>query len=403
MNSVKEFVIQKINPDSIQLREIQRDQIMMMRGSFQAEFIAGEILQISVTQIEPKRKTNWLHGQILNTKLNPDLPAKSDLEIQALAEGHFYFLHPKSWQKVESKFNKAYSLLQKGKLDRAEDLFFQVLIDVPDYVDAYNHLGVLAFRRKAWQVMLKYYKVAFQICRAKITDDFTGELRWVLPSNQVFYRTVHGYALALIRMEQLNNAVVLCEWLQTLDPSDYLGIGRLLVDLYLKLGQFEKLIQYFTKHGVYHLDYYVLMFAYFQLGKFEKSAECFLRAIRYNPYFCQLLSGRAVEANVNEITVLPQGSYAEALVYFQENQKLWEKATFLLEFVFKLMKIPPIAAYLAQLNQNDTQRIKLSKNKNRDSMVARSSLSDEMIEQVLTRTDLQQIINSTSATDFKLM
>ncbi len=251
--------------------------------------------------------------------------------------------------------------------------------------------------------MLKYYKIAFQICRAKIPSDFAGELRWILSSNQMFYRAVHGYILALIRLNQLNNAIVLCEWLKALDPGDYVGIGRLLVDLYLKMGKYEKLIQYFEVYTVANLDYYSLAFAYFQLREFEKSARCLIKGIRYNPYLCQFLAGNSVSSDVVPAKILAQSSYPEALAYYQENHIVWEQAKELLGFILRMIEIPSIAAYLSQMNQNAAKRIKPRKQKNTESPQAVESLNDEMIEQLLESSDFQRIACSISVTDFKLV
>ena len=403
MSSVHEFVVEKIFPDSMQIRGLRSEKAFMVRGEFHQQFIAGEILDISVKNIEEKLLFDWLEGEILQSRLDQKLPEQSHLEIQALAEGHYYFIHPQSWQAVAHKFNKAYSLLEKGKLANAEELFCNVLLAVPDYVDAYNHLGVIAFRRRAWPAMLKYYKIAFRICRSKIPNDFTDELRWILPSNQIFYRAVHGYVLALIRLEQFTNAVVLCEWMLLLDSSDYLGIGRMLVDVYLKLGEYKKLVQYFEVHGVANLDYYSLAIAHFQLGEFEKSARCLLKGVRYNPYLCQLFVGQFCGHDFGEPKILPQGSFPEAMAYFQENQGFWEREEVLQNFIVKLSQIPVIAAFFSKMNQNDSNRIKSPELKRSNSSAGAEPLTDEAIEQLLASPALQQIISSIPVTNFKLM
>jgi len=402
VNSVKEFVILKINRDSIELKEIQSGDVFILKGVFKEKLIIGELVEIAIEQTSEFKNKNVISGEIRQTRLNSELAQNSNLEITAIVEGHYCFIHPSTWTAVEAKLRTAYSLLERGKLEKSEELFFQILGTAPDYVDAWNHLGVLAFRRNAWPVMLKYYKTAFQICRAKIPNDFTGELRWIMPSNQMFYRAVHGYALALIRAEQFGNAVVLCEWLQNLDPGDYVGIGRLQLDLYLRLNQFAKIIQYFQSHTVANLDYYVLAFALFQNRAFEESARNLLKGIRYNPHLGLLLAGNT-GVPAPDVKILPQGSFVEAVAYFTENQAVWQNARLLQTFLQQIMRILLSAVNPEELNPNENDRIEVPEENKGGRLAWFSQQSDEQIGQVLSSPALRQILRSISETDFKLM
>lgn len=402
MDSVKEFIVLKINRDSIELKEIQSGDVFIMNGVFKDQLIIHELVEISIENIFELQNHNVITGVVRHSRLNPELPENSNLDIAAIVEGHYCFIYPSTWATAESKFRTAAALLERGKVEKSEELLFQILGATPDFVDAWNHLGVLAFRRSAWTVMLKYYKTAFQICRAKIPNDFTGELRWIMPTNQMFYRAVHGYALALIRSDQLENAVVLCEWLQNLDPSDYLGIGRLQLDLYLKLNQFAKIIQYFQSHSVANLDYYVLAFALFQNRAFEESARNLLKGIRYNPHLGLLLAGNAV-VPTPDVKILPQGSFIEAVAYFNENRTAWQSARLLQDFLQQIIHFLQTTNNPEQLNPNSKDCIEIPDGKNNESLAWFSQQSDDQIGQIVASPALQQILSSISETDFKLM
>jgi tetratricopeptide (TPR) repeat protein len=116
---------------------------------------------------------------------------------------------------------------QRGDRASARAILMKLLEEDLRCLDAFVHLGNLEIDGNTEQALL-YYQAGLEIGGLSLPDKFNGLLSWGNIDNRPYLRCLHGYGLALWRLERFGEAEEVFERLLWLDPSDGIGI-RLLI------------------------------------------------------------------------------------------------------------------------------------------------------------------------------
>lgn len=95
---------------------------------------------------------------------------------------------------------------------------------------AFAHLGNLEIDGNT-EKALRYYQAGLEIGGLSLPDKFNGLLSWRNIDNRPYLRCLHGYGLALWRLERFGEAEEVFERLLWLDPSDSLGVRFLIPEV----------------------------------------------------------------------------------------------------------------------------------------------------------------------------
>ena len=168
---------------------------------------------------------------------------------------------------IEETFTLAVQNHKKNNLMAAEKLYNEILKKNPNYVGAYNNLGILYNQYGNNQKAAHYYKKAIQIN----PNHFDAHNNLGILYNQYgnFKKAVHCYEKAI----QINHNHV--------DAHNNLG------NIFKKIGKNQKAIDYYEKAiqiNPNHIDANNNLGALFnELGKHQKAKNCYEKVIKMDP------------------------------------------------------------------------------------------------------------------------
>ena len=168
---------------------------------------------------------------------------------------------------IEETFTLAVQNHKKNNLMAAEKLYNEILKKNPNYVGAYNNLGILYNQYGNNQKAAHYYKKAIQIN----PNHFDAHNNLGILYNQYgnFKKAVHCYEKAI----QINHNHV--------DAHNNLG------NIFKKIGKNQKAIDYYEKAiqiNPNHIDANNNLGALFnELGKHQKAKNCYEKVIKIDP------------------------------------------------------------------------------------------------------------------------
>ncbi len=122
-------------------------------------------------------------------------------------------------------------LRDSGQLARARALLEGLIEWDARCLDAYAHLGALAFHEDDPAQAQAHYASGVRIAESSLPDGFGGVLGWGWADNRPFLRCLHGLTLSTWRLEQQSEAEVLCRAMLWLNPSDNQGARELLSEI----------------------------------------------------------------------------------------------------------------------------------------------------------------------------
>jgi len=130
----------------------------------------------------------------------------------------------------DDPITEAADLHQAGAIVEARELLMSLTAADLLCVDAHAHLGNLEFDHRPSQA-LRHYAVGIAIGAAALGDDFDGVLDWGLINNRPYLRCLHGYALSLWRLVEMDTAAAVFERMLWLNPADNQGARINLADV----------------------------------------------------------------------------------------------------------------------------------------------------------------------------
>ena len=125
---------------------------------------------------------------------------------------------------------EAADLREAGATAEARELLMSLTAADLRCIDAHAHLGNFEFPHHS-RLALRHYAVGIGIGAAALGDDFDGFLPWSLMDNRPYLRCLHGYALSLWQLGELDTAAAVFERMLWLNPMDNQGARFNLADV----------------------------------------------------------------------------------------------------------------------------------------------------------------------------
>jgi tetratricopeptide (TPR) repeat protein len=119
-----------------------------------------------------------------------------------------------------------------GNVTDAQKIMEKILTADLRCLDAHAHLGNWDFDSKyRIDKAKKHYEVGVKIGELSFSNEFNGVLPWGHIDNRPYLRCLHGYGLALWRMNNPKEARKVFNRMLWLNPTDNQGIRFLLADI----------------------------------------------------------------------------------------------------------------------------------------------------------------------------
>ncbi len=138
------------------------------------------------------------------------------------------FLHPRCALDRRDDLEEVQTMVAEGEHEIAVDELRWLLNGCPDYIDAHRQLGELALLDQDFHLARAHFGYAVQIgTKAWEKAGKPTPIRYALPANQAFFESGKGLAFCLKKLEKLDLLGDVVEMLVKLDPTDPLGVRRL--------------------------------------------------------------------------------------------------------------------------------------------------------------------------------
>ena len=252
------------------------------------------------------------------------------LEVEQIGEHEWRFVYPPKYDELMDKFGEGIELWQTGHTRSAEKTYKEVIKEFPGFIDAYHHLAILYEEsgrdRLAFEIWLKGYQIG-KVCFPHNFTPGKDLLRWGLLENRPFLRCTHALGLCFFDGGNLAKAMELFEFIISANPNDNQGIRALLVEGYLKTGNYRAVLDTCDK---YKDDITVELtygkpYALFKLGDKGKATLLLKEAIRLSPKVArELLKKRHIPPKSLRPDRYTVGGDDEAFYYWERSGVLWE-------------------------------------------------------------------------------
>jgi len=253
------------------------------------------------------------------------------LKVEEVEKHEWEFIYPPVYRELIDKFHEGIELWETGHTRAAEKIYKKIIEEFPGFIDVYHHLGLLYEESGRDRLAFENWLKGYQMGKDCFPRNFTpGKdlLRWGFLDNRPFLRCTHALGLCFFDGGNLARAIELFEFIISVNPNDNQGIRGLLVEGYLKIGNYRAVVEICDK---YKEDITVELtygkpYALFKLG--DKGMATFLlrQAIGLSPKVAKELSKKRhtppKTLNPNRYTV---GGDDEAFYYWERSGILWEE------------------------------------------------------------------------------
>jgi tetratricopeptide (TPR) repeat protein len=153
--------------------------------------------------------------------------AANAIKIKRVGMTEYELLHPRAVLERADDLEEAQAMVAAGEIEIAIDELRYLLSGCHDFIDAHRMLGELALAEDDLHLARGHFGIAYQL-GLKAIGDLKGTLPARLPANQSFHESGKGLIWCLGQLGKLDLAAEAADRLVQLDPSDPLGIRRLL-------------------------------------------------------------------------------------------------------------------------------------------------------------------------------
>lgn len=253
------------------------------------------------------------------------------LKVEQTGEHEWEFIYPPEYNELMDKFHEGIELWETDHTNSAKKIYKEVIEEFPEFIDAYHHLAILYEEEDKNQLAFKNWLEGYRIGKQAFPPDFIPGrdlLRWGILENRPFLRCTHALGLYFLERENFAKALELFEFIISVNPNDNQGIRAILVEIYLKIGDYISVLDICDK---YNDDITVELtygkpYALFKMGDKEKATHLLKKAIQYSPKVAkELLKKRHPLPKTlfsNRYTI---GGDDEAYYYWERNGILWEE------------------------------------------------------------------------------
>ena len=139
------------------------------------------------------------------------------------------FVHPRCARRRREDIAEVEEMVAAGEAEIARDELVWLLSECPDFLEAHVHLGLIALEADDPKLARGHFGRAWELAlRALDAAGGPAPLPYALPGNKPFHEAAKGLVHCLVATGRLPLAKNVCTRIGPLDPSDPLGIQRLL-------------------------------------------------------------------------------------------------------------------------------------------------------------------------------
>lgn len=343
----KEFKILEIRRNQVLAQPLDAVKTEVLKIAGASKYIENEIIVAQPLSVGIGVASRWevIACRVDPTFLDCEVPKlmSSDLEDDDGGELEFEFVRKVEYER-HMDFEDALDALESGDYDFAASLFRACIMESPNDIDAYHHLGYietdLGHRHRA----LKYFQMGYRIGLRSIPEFFLGRLPWNRLPNRPFLRAAHGYGLALEQNGRHLEAVDVYEQVLALNPNDNQGIRFLLPSLYVRAQAPGKARAVLEQHGADGMNVFTRCLLEVEDGHRLEALRWLCRGLSYNLHVPALVLAGKIEPLSDEALGVAMGSEYEATQYVLTNDRWLRKTS--REFLSRLMAAKPFVRRL---------------------------------------------------------
>jgi len=138
-------------------------------------------------------------------------------------------VQPRCARKRREDIEEVEAMVEAGETEIARDELVWLLSECPDFLEAHVHLGLIALEEEDPKLARGHFGRAYELClRAMEAAGNPRPLPYALAGNKPLHEAAKGLVHCLLETGKRSLAADVCRRLGPLDPTDPLGIARLL-------------------------------------------------------------------------------------------------------------------------------------------------------------------------------
>ncbi len=259
--------------------------------------------------------------------------------MRPIGEHGWGFQFPRVTPDVMDTFYESMHLWDRGHLSKAERGYRQLLREYPEFIDLHHHLAILLDETDRQQEAFKLWQQAVDLGLGCFPQDFSmGQdiLPWSYMTNRPFLRAYKGFGLALLKREEIENALAIFMNMLALNPNDNQGVRILAIECAFRLSRPWEVLGISERfpNDIEPDVLYGQVLALYQLGLKAESETALLEAMETHPLVAKELSKkrhtRPRELDPSRVTV---GGPDEAYYYWLDAGQQWKNTLGAIDFV----------------------------------------------------------------------
>lgn len=138
-------------------------------------------------------------------------------------------VQPRCARKRREDIAEVEEMVDAGEIEIARDELVWLLSECPDFLEGHVHLGLIAMEEDDLKLARGHFGRAYELClRAFEAASNPQPIPYDLPGNRPFHEAAKGLVHCLLETGRRKVAQDVCRRIAPLDPTDPLGIARLL-------------------------------------------------------------------------------------------------------------------------------------------------------------------------------
>ncbi len=282
-------------------------------------------LQKKVKSIKPpKYKSNKTTVYQL---FEDSLPEKIAIKKQKSNEWSFVFSN--NYHQAHEEFHKFYMSGNLPENELAEKTFL-ILLKEPNLMEASSYLAHLLLKlgedKKAFEVLEKSIRLIKNVFPIGFNWE-KDQLPWYFLENREFLNLLLDQAIFIEKGIGVSKSVPYYEQILSLNPNDNQGVRGILTTIYLKTGQYQKVVELNKKYpddGTQELIMGAIL-AYIKLGKVDEAENHLKKIYKYSKHVVEeLLKPTHQKPEPFDLERIMVGGEDEAYLYWREQGFLWQ-------------------------------------------------------------------------------
>lgn len=252
------------------------------------------------------------------------------LQVKQFGEEEWEFVYPPKYEQLQDRFHEGIELWEVGDLKLAEKIYKEVIQECPEFIDAYHHLGLVYEELDKEELAFDSWLTGYRMGRQVLPSYFMpGKhlLRWARLDNRPFLRCTHAFGLYFFQRGNLAKDMEIFEFMISVNPNDNQGIRALLVEGYLKMGNYLMTLDVCDRYPEDCLVdlVYGRPYALFKMGDKKRATLLLREAVKLLPKVArELLKKKHPQPESFHPGRVTVGGADEAYYYWEESGILWK-------------------------------------------------------------------------------